>query len=167
MNQTLSLAQLIVVCEDITGRKKLQKIVHLLQVSGYYDEFSYAFSYLHYGPYSPAVKNDLDILKESQLIEECETSAGEHPTFRYSATTSLAKGLVSVGLSQTPPWAERARQLNSYPPQLLEAASTIAFLQERGFGEDRLRTRFGELKPSLVPLYADAGRVLAGLLAPA
>jgi len=39
---------------------------------------------------------------------------------------------------------------------VLEAMSTICFLQQRGFADVRLRQRFGELKPSLVDQYERA-----------
>lgn len=149
MIQTLNLAMLVQQCGTITGRKKLQKIVHLLQVAGFRRDFSYDFGYLHYGPYSHGVKNDLEILVREQLVDENETNAGEHATYQYSASPSLAEDLQAVGVSLDTAWSRTAQNLNQLSPQQLEAASTIAYLQDKGFSADALRTKFQDLKPAL------------------
>src|SRR5262245_58706316 len=102
MNTTLNLAKLIAVCDGITGRKKLQKIVHLLQFAGFREQFPYAFGYLHFGPYSHGVKQDLDLLTREALVQEEPSIAGEHKTFRYAPAATLAAGLESVGLQSAP-----------------------------------------------------------------
>lgn len=149
MNSVLNLGKLIAVCGVITGRKKLQKIVHLLQVAGFKSDFPHDFGYLHFGPYSHGVKHDLDLLTSEKLVQEQPTDAGGHPTFRYSPTPELTGGLDAIGIAASPAWEDEARRLNKQTPQRLEAASTIAFLRERGFKGEQLRTRFRELKPFL------------------
>lgn len=149
MNSVLNLGKLIVVCGAITGRKKLQKIVHLLQVAGFKSDFPHDFGYLHFGPYSHGVKHDLDLLTSEKLVEEQPTDVGGHGTFRYSPAPELTGGLDAIGIAAHPAWEDEARRLNKQTPQRLEAASTIAFLRERGFESELLRCRFRELKPLL------------------
>lgn len=160
MSAVLSLAKLITVCGDITGRKKLQKVVHLLQIGGFRSQFPYEFGYLHYGPYSHGVKHDLDILTQEKLVREEESYAGEHKTFRYSPAQTLADDLNAVGVPASPDWEELANRLNAMTPQRLEAASTVAFLRERGFKGETLQTRFRELKPSLVREFVTAVKIV-------
>jgi uncharacterized protein len=149
MNAPLNLAKLIAVCNGITGRKKLQKIVHLLQIGGFRKDFPYSFGYLHFGPFSGGVRTDLDVLQREELIAEKPTAAGDHATFRYVPTEKLDHGFESVGMASAPSWTALAQHLNAHTPQRLEAASTIAFLAERGFAGENLRSRFVELKPLL------------------
>ena len=75
MNSIINLARLISVCGEVKGRKKLQKIVHLLQAAGHHEDFGYEFGYLHYGPYAHGVKHDLESLKVQDLVREDETIA--------------------------------------------------------------------------------------------
>lgn len=163
MTITLNLANLISVCGEITGRKKIQKIVHLLQVAKFRDQFPYAFGYLHFGPYSHGVKSDLDLLTRESLVKEVSASAGEHATFRYEPSPSLAEDLKSVGIEPSPEWSSLARRLNAMTPQRLEAASTVAFLRERGFDGEALRSRFKELKPFLDHDFDEALKILESL----
>ena len=155
MITALNLASLIHACSTIKGRKKIQKIVHLLQVAGYHDDFPYEFGYLHYGPYSHAVKHDLDVLIAEQLVQESSTFAGEHATFEYQPAQELGTALKKIGLHD-PAWKPLARRLSEFTPQRLEAASTIAYLREKGYSEDDLRSRFQELKPGLMSEFQSA-----------
>ncbi len=165
MSSTLHLARLITECDGIVGRKKLQKIVHLLQVAGYRSQFSYDFGYLHYGPYSHGVKQDLDLLTREELVREEPDSAGEHTTFRYVPDSGLSKALDSVGIESSPAWGSMAKRLNGMSPQQLESASTIAYLRERGFESNLLYARFLELKPSLDHFYNNASNLVNELQA--
>jgi hypothetical protein len=149
MNTALNLAKLIAVCGEVAGRKKMQKIVHLLQEAGFEEDFPYSFGYLHYGPYSHGVKYDLDLLRSEDLVIEETVYSGEHESFRYMPVADLDVGLRSAGISAKPAWSGLARELNAMSPSRLEAASTVAFLHSRGFTGESLRTRFRELKPFL------------------
>jgi len=164
MTTTLNLARLITECDGIVGRKKLQKIVHLLQVAGHGAQFPYEFGYLHFGPYSHGVKYDLDVLCRENLVQQVPISVGEHTTFQYTPAQDLSASLDSVGIIQNPSWGDLARRLNQRTPQQLEAASTVSYLLERGFKGDLLRSRFNELKPALSGLFNEAVKLTEELL---
>jgi uncharacterized protein len=156
MNSTLNIARLLIACEKIEGRKKLQKIVHILQSSGFQRDFPHQFGYLHYGPYSHEVKADIDRLVDPSgpLVDEQPSVAGlSFQTFVYVPKPELQKALLSHA---TTPWEGLARKLNEMTPQELEAISTIRFLQRSGVAEQALLDRFKQLKPSLVELYPSA-----------
>lgn len=150
MDDMLNVAHLVMICERIEGRKKLQKIVHILQEAGY--PFREEFDYFHFGPYSSALKREIDelILPSVGLVEEEPThEEGQYKSYVYRSTAKLQGNLERLHLSLTPLWAEQARELNTMSASELEAVSTILFLRRRGFIEERLERRFKELKPHL------------------
>ncbi len=161
MNAILNLAKLIAVCNGVDGRKKVQKIVHLLQHAGYRKEFPYEFGYLHFGPYSHAVKHDLDLLTQEKAVHEEQLNVGGHTAYRYRVDPGIVDGLRRVVPDSG--WNQHAERLNTYSPQLLEAASTIAFLREHGIGDDQLQSRFKDLKPSLTTNYDKALEIVGSL----
>ncbi len=156
MNAALNVAKLLVICQKVEGRKKLQKIVHILQSAGYERDFPQHFGYLHYGPYSHEVKADIDLLVDPSgpLVDEAESTTGlGHRTFVYSPTSELEEALSdSIGV----PWSEQAKELNAKTPQELEAISTIFFLKRSGVGRDAVLERFTQLKPGLVDKFSEA-----------
>ena len=150
MDDMLNVAHLVVICEQIEGRKKLQKIVHILQEAGH--PFREEFDYLHFGPYSSALKREIDelILPQVGLVEEEPTPAeGQYKSYVYRPTAKLRENLGRLHLSGTPAWANLARALNTMSASDLEAVSTILFLRRRGFTGERLERRFKELKSHL------------------
>ena len=143
----LDVAKLVQICRKIESRKKLQKLVYILQQMG--NPFHQQFEYLHYGPYSSDLKREIDQLVEAGLIQEESTQAHIFSQYNYGPTANLSDLLRNFGGEEKPSWAELATDLNRESPQTLEAISTILFLRQKGFGEDRLRARFCELKPAL------------------
>lgn len=156
MNGLIEVARLINTCAEIRGRKKLQKIVHILQCFGH--PFREEFGYLHFGPYSAQLRSELDQLKRLGLIEETSsnTDVMGYPELICRATPKLGDQLQQFGLNDVPTWAPTVEQLNGLETPLLEAMSTVLFLQARGFKETLLNKRFGELKPALFHRFDDA-----------
>jgi len=69
MEGLVQLAKLVHTCGTIEGRKKLQKLVHLLQSTGC-GGFTQEFGYLHYGPYSPQLREEVEQLERLGLVKE-------------------------------------------------------------------------------------------------
>ncbi|MFN0010401.1 MAG: hypothetical protein ACKVS8_02025 [Phycisphaerales bacterium] len=156
MNSALNIAKLLVICEQIEGRKKLQKLVHILQSTGHERDFPQQFGYLHYGPYSHGVKADIDLLvdPDGPLASETEEVSGMgHKTFVYRPSPELVEALSAPG---EPAWADKAKRLNQKTAQETEAMSTILFLKRSGVAEEALAARFKQLKPALADRYATA-----------
>jgi len=157
MQRMLNVAKLVAVCHQIEGRKKLQKIVHLLREAGYHQEFSHQFGYLHYGPYSRELRHEIDSLAEnSSLITESSISRGEFTSFTYSPSPELENLLEELEMEREPEWASLARELNSREAQELEAISTIIYLRRLGHAGGELKSKFMNLKPSLSDKYDHA-----------
>ncbi len=144
----------------IEGRKKFQKIVHILQEFGV--PFGLRYGFLHYGPYSEDLSDELENLKRDQLLAE-EPVDSTFPTSRFVALPKFSELLEAVGIADMPSWINLARDLNGHPPRELEAVSTLLYLEKTENSEQRRDQLFRELKPSLVSQLPKA-KVLLGKL---
>src|SRR5262245_33423397 len=80
------LAKLVALAGTLSSRKRIQKVVHLLECAGCPVGADYR---LHlYGPYAPAVASLLnELVRHGVLVETCERTAGGE---LYSYTLSDA-----------------------------------------------------------------------------
>lgn len=161
MNGAMNVARLVHVCGSIEGRKKLQKMVHLLGELGFQKDFPYEFGYLHFGPYSIGLKGDLEALERSNLIDETRKNSGPFPLYCYKAKPELSEVLKRFKLDSPPEWSEAATKLNTCAAQTLEAASTLQYLRRLGCTDES--TRFRDLKPGLVDEFESATNLLQEL----
>lgn len=152
MNSTLNVARLVHACGKIDGRKKLQKIVYLLQQMGHEGDFPQEFGYLHYGPYSRQLSSEVDYLSSGDdgLLHEEEMPAGTNRSYSYTPREELSDLLEELKVDQSPDWKRAAVDLARRDAQELEAISTIVYLRGLGFHGAALRARFSALKPGLV-----------------
>jgi len=130
---TYGLAKLIASVESVDSRKRLQKCVYLLQLCGCDLGADYRLHY--YGPYSRDVADAVDLLAQSDILDESSTPSrmGERYSYRikdhgqlllanYEATDEGEKALERIE-----PFVSRFQQLNGMALRTLELASTIAF----------------------------------------
>ena len=150
MKNFINIAKLIRSCERIEGRVKLQKIVHILQQAGY--PFKEEFGYLHHGPYSSDLKYEIDQLVDWRLINEEPHQVIDYTQYIYAPSDKLSLELRSAGADSEPEWKNLAQELNRKSAQELEGISTIMFLRRRGFAEQKLKERFGQLKPHIAEI---------------
>jgi uncharacterized protein YwgA len=147
MEGELAVARLILELGKVKGRKRLQKIVHLLQSSGF-RTFRQRFVLHYFGPYSRQLAAQLDFLRAAGLVEETETD-GEYsyqpPADRDNAAVRRLLGTPE----ETPAWGEFAGRLNDAETPFLEAASTLVYLSRAGFRGAALRDEFSRVKPHL------------------
>lgn len=146
MHPIIPLLQLLNVLGRIEGRKRLQKMVHILQEmgAGFQERFQYSF----YGMYSLQLKSQIDMLKADELVTE--TFSGLH--YVISRDEKLSQLATDFGFSEEPDWAHLARLLNHLSPMELEGISTIFFLRHTENNEDVVRQRLLTLKPHLETL---------------
>lgn len=127
------LTKLVALAGTLSSRKRIQKVVHLLECAGCPVGAEYR---LHlYGPYAPEVASLLnDLVRQGVLVEVCERAAGGE---LYSYTLSDA-GRVSLrdyeatetGKAEAAalqPFEDYARRLLAAELWELELASTVAF----------------------------------------
>lgn len=121
---------------EVQGRKKLQKVVYLLQEAGY--PFDEDFSYHLFGPYSETLATEIDELKSLGLVQERQmpTPAG-YTQYVYSLTeTGRQYAHRFRDQLQVSGLAELARKLIKHDARTLELVATLAFLQRMGYAED-------------------------------
>ena len=129
----------------INGRKKMQKISHLLQVQR--AAIPFPFTYHHYGPYSPALQETLDRLVESHMVEEVHSASG----YVYRLTDdgeSFLKRLEADGYDLT--FDEGLLNiLLEKPATFLEVLSTYAYFREQGLSSEQAVQKVKLLKAHL------------------
>jgi uncharacterized protein len=124
----------------VEGRKRLQKMVHLLQVAGV--NVPAEFRIHHYGPFSDELASVAgSMVLEGELEEEAEP-VGPYDTYQYlySAPSSGRSRINSEmkALIQT---------LDRYSTVELEVASTIAFFEEQGHDRQEAIEQTKSIKP--------------------
>jgi uncharacterized protein len=150
MKHLLMIGQLLEATGPIDGRKKLQKIVHILQEGGVNFDLSYEFSF--FGPYSAELKGSMDELVAAGLV--AETTLPPSNGFRYEIKTKFVALLRRVESSANPFWSNVAVELSRRETRELEGVSTILFLESRGWSGADLENRFASLKPHLNESFA-------------
>lgn len=149
MNPALQIAQLLGLLERVDGRKKFQKLVHILQELGY--PFNERFEYSYYGMYSAQLRGELDSLSaDSLIVEKPTTNQFGNPAYSFEKTNQLDALLEEVCVEKDPAWSAAAKALNSFQPQMLEGISTILYL--------RLWTRWRTVAATLAFLETASGR---------
>jgi len=153
----IAVGRLIVELGEVPGRKRLQKIVHLLQESGA-AEFRYRFILHYFGPFSRELASDLDFLRAAGLLKEEPPAEGDG-AYVYSASGKEASERICElygGARSQPDWAQLAERLNNEATPLLEALSTVVFLARRGRQGEQLGEEFTAVKPGLKERFEEA-----------
>jgi len=156
LDGALTVAGLIAELGIVEGRKRLQKLVHLLGAAGYRKDFKQRFILHYYGPFSRQVAAQMDFLSAAELVRETRSDAGG---YSYSVPGDDAKaGIDSLrgGAPVPSPWAGLAKQLDEQDTDFLEAVSTVVFLHARGTRDQELEEEFAETKPQLKARFPEA-----------
>lgn len=148
-NPITRMAQLITELGGVTGRTRLQKMVHLLGVVCP-EDFYYRYTLHYFGPFSRELAGDLDFLVNADRIKETPGSGSESP-FRYEPNPKLIKnGTGGCSPPDEPKWLALARRLNLENKAALEATSTLVFLARcKRCDWDACRVDFVRIKPHL------------------
>jgi uncharacterized protein YwgA len=158
MNILIQLGSLLRTVTQIEGRKKLQKMVHILQEFGV--PFDVSYGYHFYGPFSEQLQDSLQSFQHDGLIHETPY----HQTSRFAADGKLLELLELVDATSPPAWAPFAIELNAKSPRDLEAISTLLYLEKQTgniIGSDAVDETFEKLKPNLKELLPKAKSTLA------
>lgn len=134
------------VAEKIHGRKKLQKVIHLLQSEG--AAFPFPYRYHHYGPYSPQLQAEMNQLVEQGYLEEDAKEGAYEYTItdkgREFKTLLEDDGNFSFQFNEG-----LMNDLVGEDTQSLEILSTYIFLLEMGDSKDVAKEKAKQLKPHL------------------
>jgi len=151
MSSILIIGQLLETVGTVEGRKKFQKLVHILQHFGV--PFRFRFGYLHYGPYSSELDAQLESFETEGLIKEEPVAAGKYQAYHFSAQEKLSSLVKKLTPDASLPLAELAQDLNAKSSSELEAVSTIYYLQDGGKRGSELKAAFCSLKPQYASVF--------------
>lgn len=143
--------------QQVVGRKRLQKQIHLLAVSG--ERVPAQFRIHHYGPFSSEISDAIEA-----LIKSGEVGEKEEPTGVYFSTQIVYEN-VEHQVSDFEPSKNFVRVLdllNKFSTMELEIASTIAHFKDSGSNHDQAIKAVVEMKPSkaVAPVVARASSLL-------
>ena len=155
VESAMLVARLVSELGGVIGRKRLQKIVHLLQATAA-KEFGYRFILHYFGPYSKELANDLDFLSDVKILDE-DAPVGEG-SYKYAVCAEVMDEVnrMSDRDEGGEEWKKLALELKKREVPFLEALSTIVFLSKRGRQGTRLRKEFDRIKPNLSACYDPA-----------
>lgn len=137
----------------IEGRKKLQKMIHLIEASGVNLPFKYEYHF--YGPYSAQLQEEINVLVNQGFLEEYK----KNETYIYEITQRGKdfKNKLEESYSFSFDFDEKLlASLNKKSSQFLEMVSTYAFLLDSGYNTEGAKLKAIELKPHLKHLIDDA-----------
>jgi uncharacterized protein YwgA len=141
------LAKLISSVGTVDSRKRLQKSIYLLQLSGSPLTCEYILHY--YGPYSFELACLIDQLNGAGIIVETpEPISSGIVRYRSTVTENGSRALADFEetdkgqllSAQIQPFAGQFKELNEQDPWMLELAATIAFYHEGDWGKAQRQT---------------------------
>lgn len=132
------LAKLVQWAGTLKTRKRLQKVVYLLQAKGC--PFDAEYTLHHYGPYSQEVARLSDEMVEVDLLDEQAQENQVGQQYSYELAASTAEGLAELEAtpkgkkmaSQLAPFEQKAKELLNSDLWLLEVASTMVYFRKQG-----------------------------------
>ena len=153
MHPVIRLGMLLSHLDSVEGRKKLQKLVHILQVAG--APFTERFELSHFGAYSSELKAELDVMQAEDLVEERQTQIGVFTCYVLKPGRAMHRLFAELEIKTDAPWLSLAERLNKETAQCLEGMSTVLYLQQRSWRGDALQSRFVALKPHLASNFGE------------
>ncbi len=134
--------------KGFSGRKRLQKVVFLLQ---YVDcDLGCRYTLHHFGPYSRDVADACDEMVAANLIEETVGLHGDSVQYTYTLTPET----LSLAIKDPEPLVDKfkdfGKQLISMDLWRLELGSTILFFYEKDANWDKALKKACEYKKVVV-----------------
>ena len=159
----IPLLQFFVATGEVVGRKKCQKLIHILQECGH--DFGFDFKLALYGAFSSGLQSHLEDFVNSRYIREVPstTDVAGFRTSKFVTSSHSSKILKILGDDQEPVWKALAKDLNQRTSRELEATSTIMFLRRSGTQDAQLPEKYAALKPHLIDIF-ESGLELANKL---
>ncbi|WHX25966.1 YwgA family protein [Virgibacillus halodenitrificans] len=118
------LMQFFSVAKEVTGRKKLQKMIYILQKCEVPFEEKYQFHF--YGPYSEELTLRVEELCNLGFIEEVKEEKSNYYQYNY-AITDDGKGFLNQFRMDMPDFSEQVGLLQGRSSRFLELVSTMLY----------------------------------------
>lgn len=126
---------------EITGRKKLQKMIYIAKKIDYpfYEKYNFHF----YGPYSEELTLRVEELCNLGFLDEVKEKKGGYYQYRYSLTEKGEQFLGHYQLDM-PPLDDCMQTLNSQSARFLELVSTVLYFE--GLDKEEVKEKVFTLK---------------------
>jgi uncharacterized protein len=111
---------------EITGRKKLQKIIYIAKKLSF--PFQERFQFHFYGPYSEELTLRVEELSNLGFIEEVKEKKGGYFQYRYTLTDE-GKEFLSINEIHMPSLSDCLLDMNEQNARFLELVSTVLFFE--------------------------------------
>lgn len=154
LDNYLMVMSLLKEAKEIWTRKKIQKMIYLLQQRG--APFNEHFIFHYYGPYSAELQVELDQLHEAGLIGQEHKGDSYYFQLKPKGEIILQKKR-GAGKRIESMYSSLIKDLNSLAPQVLEMMATIVYLEKSyGKSERKLRSVLKNIKPRIVGVFDQA-----------
>lgn len=118
------LMQAILVSGEITGRKKLQKMIYIAKKVDF--PFHERFQFHFYGPYSEELTTRVEELCNMGFLNEVKEKKGGYYQYRYTLTDS-GKEFLSLNEVEMPCLEDCFNDMNEQNARFLELVSTVLY----------------------------------------
>ncbi|KEZ49348.1 YwgA family protein [Metabacillus indicus] len=124
LNEHAKLMKVFSSSGEITGRKKLQKMIYIAKKINlpFYEKYDFHF----YGPYSEELTLRIEELCNLGFLNEMHEKKGGYFQYRYSLTESGEEFLANYE-PDMPPMQECMQDLNDQSARFLELVSTVLY----------------------------------------
>jgi len=137
------LMQAILVSGEITGRKKLQKMIFIAKKIEF--PFHERFQFHFYGPYSEELTTRVEELCNMGFLNEVKEKKGGYFQYRYTLTDS-GKEFLSLNEVEMPSLADCFSDMNEQNARFLELVSTVLYFDN--LSKDEVANKVFTLKSS-------------------
>ncbi|MDY0394269.1 YwgA family protein [Virgibacillus halophilus] len=117
---------------EVTGRKKLQKMIYILQSSGVPFEEKYQFHF--YGPYSEELSLRMEELCNLGFVAEMKEEKSSYIQYHYCLTDQGQDFLQQFSLDM-PDYQKKAAVLMDKSSRFLELVATMLFFRDLNHNE--------------------------------
>lgn len=124
LNNHAKLIRFFSVADEVTGRKKLQKMIYILQKCQVPFEEKYEFHF--YGPYSEELTLRVEELCNLGFLEEHKEDKSNYFQYHYKITPA-GEGFLEQFHLDMPDMEEKVKMLNGKSARFLELVSTIFY----------------------------------------
>jgi hypothetical protein len=152
MDKLVRLARLSLLVEaaggQVEGRKKLHKLAYLCQRAG--TDLGHGFAFHMYGVYSPSLPQDVEAAEAwGYITEKVNAKAG-----KYDIALD-AKGRNHEKEAEAPNEVgfELVRKLANESPTTLEVLTTIVYLWDAGYRDQKLHEKLHDVKGHLAAQF--------------
>ncbi|MEN1967596.1 YwgA family protein [Lentibacillus sp. N15] len=120
------------IAKDVTGRKKLQKMIYILQKNHVPFEEKYQFHF--YGPYSEELSLRMEELTNLGFVSEEKEEKSNYYQYHYQITADGLEFLHQFDLHM-PDFAAKVEQLKTKSSRFLELVATMLYFDDLPRGQ--------------------------------